>query len=249
MSTFANAPPTTNQPPTTRLGSAWRVCKGAAVILFVCWNLFFLAFRNPLDLWWSDCRGWFRTQSWWPNVRWLLDDRAEPAPKHWPTALTYPPTVNSITARYGKVCSVEQGWGMFTPSMARRAWYVYAELEFDEGPLEIVYSTNEFRHDTNYVRIGNWRGRKLEAVLIGPNPDDLARRKRNGDAEVVLWEAYARYVVKRWRTDHPNDPRRLVTVRLMTHAWSFPGSDEDPKSHTVGSSEYLGTFDPDGRLR
>jgi hypothetical protein len=223
------------------LKRAWRVVQGAAVVLFVCWNLLYLAVRNPLDLWWdNDTRTLAAEQTWWPKARWLLDDSDNN--DQW--------SLNKATDRYGEFAGIQQGWSMFTPWLARKSFYLSAEMEFDNGDRDVVYSTNEFRHDTFYLRIGNWRQRKLEDdTLVRPNPDDLTRYRNEKRPKLVLWEAYVRHAVRRWQAAHPNDPRRIVAVRLQSHYIRFPDPNADTKYFEKSEPECFGVFDPDGRLR
>jgi hypothetical protein len=214
------------------LGRAWRFLKGTAAFLFVCWNLFFLAFRNPLDLWWDDVEAWFEARPWWGSVGpWFKPaDRA--------------------TTRYGHVTGTEQGWSMFTPRVARAAPYLAAQLEFDDGTGDTVFSTNEFEHDKAYVRVGGWRQRRLEDKLANiDGPEKLAEYRAWGNPDLALWESYARHAARRWRAAHPDDRRRIVTIKLICRSTRFPEPGQDPKHFEQRGPWPVGEFDPDGRLR
>jgi hypothetical protein len=218
-------------PAGSRGWKTWRFVQNAAVFLFVCWNLFFFALRNPLDLWWDkSTREWASEQSWWPAVDW------------WFTPL------DTVTRRYGNVCGIEQGWWMFQAPLARSAPYLAAELAFDDGTSDLLLSTNEFPQDACYVRGWTYRLRKLEDQLVRQDPETLARYQRRGDGELTLWEAYTRHAVRRWRQAHPDDRRQVVTVRLLRRRRYFPTPDQDPKEAGETTTERIGTFTPDGTL-
>src|SRR5262245_29750628 len=139
---------------------------------------------------------------------------------------------------------------MFTPSMARGGLYIFAELEFDDGTGDTVWSANEFQQDRNYVRLGGWRLRKLEDYLVSKGePETLAWWKFKGYGELTLYESYARHAARRWREANPDDPRQVVVIRLKWHRIVFPKPDEDPRTFGDGGPWLIGEFEPDGRLR
>ena len=199
--------------------SAWccnGACRGcgrsprrAAVVLFVAWHLFFLAFRNPLDLWDKPVEDWCAKQGWWKDVRPYYDktDRA--------------------TRKYGNFFGIEQGWKMFPPPLARSAWFLDSEITFDDDGVETLPSDNE-PDLTHYLRLGGWRGRKLETYLVWATPEEL-RGSRSDDLPVFA--AYVRWRVRRWRETHPDDPRTPVKVKLVRHKIDLPQPGDDPTRH------------------
>jgi hypothetical protein len=191
------------------------------VFVFVSWHLFFLLFRNPLDLWWADLKPWLKDQSWWT--------RLEP--------------VDDVTYRYGNLIGVQQGWTMFTPPLARSAPFLAARLEFTDGSADFVYSENE-PDPTHFLRLGGWRQRKLEDYMV-----TIPSRKLPGHEELALFEAYARWSARRWKEAHGADPRELARIVLLKRSFDLPSPDQDPQQFQPPTVTVIGTFDPDGRLR
>jgi hypothetical protein len=213
-------------PPAGLLQRGWRYLKITAVVLFVCWQLFFLVFRNPLDLWWDDTlKDWCQRRSWWRTVRPEFE------------------RFDTLTRHYGNACGVEQGWCMFTPPMARKAPFLAARLEFSDGSEALLLSENEVDPARPYLRVGGWRQRKLEDILIGGSPRTLA-----DNVELSLWQAYARDAVRRWHQQHPDDPRTVTRVRLEERRFAFPRPGSDPHEYADPLLDEVGTFDADGRL-
>jgi hypothetical protein len=211
--------------PRSRLARLWRFIRAAVVFVFVCWHLFFLLFRNPLDLWWRDVESWAKERSWWA--------RAEPF---------YEP-VDRVTRRYGNLAAVQQGWSMFTPPLARSAPFLTARLDFTDGSQAFVFSENE-PDPTRFLRLGGWRQRKLEDYMVHTSPSDLP-----GNQELPLFEAYARWCARTWREAHADDPRELAKVVLLSRSFDFPEPGHDPSRFKPPSVSVIGTFGPDGKLR
>jgi len=200
--------------------------RDAAVFLFVCWNLVFLALRNPLDLGSEAWERWASRRWWWPG--WNAADRA--------------------TRRYATTCGLEQGWSMFSPPLWRSASFPLAGLEFDDGSADVVRSPNDLPPNSPYLRVGGWRQRKLEDEYI-VNQARFDRYRRTNASDLLLWQAYVRYAVRRWRAAHPDDPRRVIAVRLLRRHIDFPQPDEPPTHFTEAEPELIGVFEPDGRPR
>jgi hypothetical protein len=195
------------------------------VFVFVCWHLFFLLFRNPLDLWGNELEAWAKKQTWWA--------RAEPV---------FEP-VDRVTRRYGNLTGVQQGWGMFTPPLARSAPFLAARLDFTDGSATFVYSENE-PDPTHFLRLGGWRQRKLEDYMVHTKPHDLP-----GNQELPLFEAYARWCARLWREAHADDSREIAKVVLLNRNFELPEPGHDPRHFQPPTVTVIGTFGPDGRLR
>lgn len=211
--------------PRSVLRRLWRFTTAALVFVFVCWHLFFLLFRNPLDLWWNDLEPWVRKHDWWPRVKPEFE------------------TADAVTRRYGNLIGVQQGWSMFTPPMARGAPFLAARLEFADGSREFVLSENEPADPASFLRFGGWRTRKLEDYMVHTTPDEL-----RGHSELALYEAYARWCVRRWKETHPDDPRELARVVLLKRRFELPRPGDDPRHFDPPTVRVVGVFGPDGRL-
>jgi hypothetical protein len=194
------------------------------VAAFVAWHLFFLVFRNPLDLWREPILDWCKGRGWWPSAEAPFEQ------------------ADAATSRYGNLCGVPQGWRMFTAPLARSAPFLAARIEFTDGSREELRSLNE-PDPRSFVRLGGWRLRKLEDHLSDGRPETLP-----GNRERELWGAYVRWCVRRWRAGHPGDPRTPARVVLVRRQVTFPAPGDPPGSN--GEPEYhaVGTFLPDGRL-
>jgi hypothetical protein len=193
--------------------------------LFVCWHLFFLLVRNPLDLWYTPFKEWCQERGWWPR----LEPWVRP--------------VDRATGQYGNGLGVEQGWCMFTPPLARSAPFLAARIDFTDGTSEVLRSDNE-PDPTAFFRVGGWRQRKLEEYLVHPDETKLHEHE-----ELGLWEAYARWSVRRWKARHPEDRRTPRQVALLRRRIYFPVPGQDPGLYAEPEVYPIGTFDPDGRLQ
>jgi hypothetical protein len=235
----------------------WCRFKTGVVFVFVCWHLFFLLFRNPVDLWGKEMTTWCKGHGWWEQI--------EPC---------YEP-VERVTQKYENFFGVEQGWGMFGPPLADACPFLAVRLEFaddadqvpagaarvlgllasrnGQGPLlaaavgpllheETVLSANEPAPHA-YFRLGGWRLRKLEDQLLSAAPDDLP-----DDEDLLLYEQYVRWSVRRWRQAHPEDCRPIVRVLLLKRTLRFPRPGNDPAGYDPPEETALGAFGPDGRL-
>ena len=134
--------------------SAWRWFKTGVVVLFVCWQLFFLVVRNPLDFWYASFKKWCEEEKIW-------DDDKDPA--YGVKPLLDP--IDDVTLHYGNFGGIDQNWRMFTPPLARYAYFLAARIEFAEGGEEVIRSENEV-DPRGYFRFGGWRQRKLEDYLV-----------------------------------------------------------------------------------
>jgi hypothetical protein len=211
-------------PPPSRLRRLGRIACSTAVFLFVCWHLFFLAFRNPLDLWWtSEARKWADEQEWWPRIKRGFK------------------VLDNATYYYGTFFGIEQGWSMFTPPMARSAPFLAVRLDFTDGTSGELRSENE-PEPANFVRIGGWRQRKLEDHL------GYSEGKLEANEELPLWQAYARWSIRRWRAAHPEDQREVKRVVLLKRRIYFPAPDEKPGAYAEPEVTAVATFAPDGTL-
>jgi hypothetical protein len=216
----------------------WRWTKAAAITVFVCWQLFFLAWRNPADLWGDELHTWAAKQDRWDQVLHDFNKHrypsaatsrlgrrmraVEPAWERW-----YDPT-EKWTRNYGRVFAVEQGWSMFTPNLARGGSFLTARLEFSDGSEELVKSPNEPALESDdkprpkpFLRMGGWRQRKLEDSLAFTTPEKLARMDAADGDDLPLFEAYARWSVQRWRQGHPDDAREVHRIVLVRRRMAF----------------------------
>jgi hypothetical protein len=149
-------------PKRTPLGQAWLILKVGVITLFVAWQLFFLAVRNPVDLWDKESHDWATRQSRWGDVvhdfnNHRLASSAEHSPVGPQSTLgrklkaVEPPwersydEVDRWTKNYGRVLGVEQGWSMFTPNLAREGTFLAARIEFKNGQELLIKSENEPR--------------------------------------------------------------------------------------------------------
>ncbi len=205
----------------------WPFAERAAVVLFVGWHLFFLVFRNPLDLWNKPVEDWCAKQGWWKGV--------EP----------YYDKTDRVTRKYGNFFGIEQGWKMFPPPLARSGWFLESEITFDDNSVETLPSDNE-PDLTDYVRVGGWRGRKLETYLEWAAPEELHGERSD---DLPIFAAFVRWRVRRWRESHPDDPRTPVKVKLVRHKIDLPQPGDDPTKHPDKGVTEIGAFDADGRLQ
>jgi hypothetical protein len=222
----ASAPAPLPLPRPSPLRQVAIVLKVAAVAGFVLWQLFFLVVRNPLDFWYKPLKGWLRDEDLWDSSAKFVVDPADDA-----------------TTYYGDYTGIDQNWKMFTPPLARTATFLGVRVEFADGTSDVVASENEPADPQSYFRYGGWRQRKLEDQMAFSTPGSLW-----GEPERALWEAYARWSLRRWKAAHPNDPRTVTHVVLIGRRFTFPKPDEDPSA--VGGPEEStgGTFLPDGTL-
>ncbi len=235
--------PTPTSSPLERFLRALRI---VAITAFVCWHLFYLLFRNPLDLWWNEIvTGWLKKQVWWDRPLVTMQQNFPNDPRH---VVVTPgkifSTIDMATDRYGHFFGVEQGWSMFTPPIARKAPFLAAEIELNDDSREVLLSPNEVSLPEGwYFRWDGWRQRKLEDYMIYENTDSIP-----GKSDPQIFQAYVRWAVRRWRAQHPDDPREVVRVRLLKRNWSLPGPDESRTAHQVKVTE-IGTFTPDGAFQ
>jgi hypothetical protein len=237
----------------------WCWFKTGIVFVFVCWHLFFLLFRNPVDLWDEEITKWGKGHDWWERV----------GPGY--------SRAKRVTRKYQHFFGIDQDWGMFSPPMAETCPFLAARLEFaddagqvpagatrvlgllasgsGQGPLlaatavgpprseETILSENE-PDPRAYFRLGGWRLRKLEDKLVGTAPGTLP----DDDEDLPLYEQYVRWSVRRWRQAHPEDRRPLVRVLLLKRRLTFPQPGHDPATYDPPEETVLGAFSPDGRL-
>ncbi len=201
-----------------------RTPKTAAVVLFVVWQLFVLLVRNPLDFWYTPLKHWCEEKNIWERAKLVVDP------------------VDKATSCYANFCGIDQNWKMFVPPLARSASFLAARVEFTDGTDELLRSDNE-PEPLSYFRFGGWRQRKLEDYLVNKAPDELP-----GDDELPLWEAYARWSVRRWRQRHPDDDRVPARVTLLRRVVTFPEPSEDPSVYEEAEVSTVGVFRPDGSL-
>ena len=132
---------------------------------------------------------------------------------------------------------------MFVPPLARSASFLAARIEFTDGTDLILRSDNE-PDPLGYFRFGGWRQRKLEDYLVYKTPEDLP-----GDDELPLWEAYARWSVRRWRERSPDDLRERRCVSSCCAAFSRSRSRRKiPSVYEEAAVSTVGVFRPDGSL-
>lgn len=218
------------------LGLIGTVLKRAIIFAFVLWQLFFLAFRNPVDLWQEDFEKWAKSQSWWdankPTWRRYEEDYFDP--------------VSKATKAYSRVFAVEQGWSMFTPNLARRGRFLDARIDFSDGTEIDILSENQIHRyeiDDNkdgayrpkpFLRFGGWRQRKLEDSLIDAEPDKIA------DADDLA--LYGPFV--RWTVQHGNNAIRPTRASLSASSCcaassTFPRSRKIRKIHSTSLYQTL----------
>jgi hypothetical protein len=202
----------------------WPRVRTAVVVLFVGWQLFFLLIRNPLDFWYTPIKRWCQEKNIWDSVKVVLDP------------------VDDATRDYGNFCGIDQNWKMFVPPLARSASFLAARVEFTDGTDELILSDNE-PDPLRYFRFGGWRQRKLEDYLVFKTPEQLP-----SDDELPLWNAYARWSVRRWRERHPDDDRIPARVVLLHRVITFPEPSENPSVYEEAAVSTIGVFHPDGSL-
>jgi len=244
-----DTPPTVFQErPTPAVSPVRRFFASLRVVLiaaFVCWHLFFLLFRNPLDLWWHELvDDGLKKLSWWDTPLVTMQQAFPNDPRH---VVVTPgkifSTIDMATWRYGNYFGIEQGWSMFSPPIARRGSFLAAEVILDDGSTEMLLSPNEKPlPDGFYFRWGGWRQRKLEDYLLYETPESIA-----GKSDPQIAQAYVRWSVRRWREINFYDPRLVARVRLVKRTWEFPHHTDPPNKLTLSEST-IGTFLPDGSL-
>jgi hypothetical protein len=207
-----------------RFPRMWPRAKTTAVFLFVGWQMFFLIVRNPLDFWYAPIKNYCVDHLIWESVKKGLDP------------------VDDATRHYGNFTGIDQNWRMFVPPMARSASFLAARVEFTDGTDVLLRSDNE-PDPLSYFRFGGWRQRKLEDYLVYKTPENLP-----GDDELPLWEAYARWCVRRWREGSPDDSRTPARVVLLRRVITFPEPSENPSVYEEAAVSTVGVFHPDGSL-
>lgn len=229
--------------PVSQVGQFLRRARITIIVLFVCWHLFSLLFRNIFDLWWDDLvPNGLKKLTWWEVPVLTMHQNFPNDPRH--VELTPGKvfsTIDMATYRYLNYFGIEQGWSMFSPPIARRAAFVAAEIQFADGSNETLLSPNEFPFQ-GYFRWDGWRQRKLEDNLVYATPESIEDK-----SDPQLFEAYVRWSVRRWRDQNPEDLRVVSQVKLLKRNWSLPGPEEDPHSHFLEITE-ISTFTPDGKL-
>jgi hypothetical protein len=207
----------------TPLAQGWRFFKGFLVFLIVTFHLVVLAIRNPLDLWHKPIKEWLEKEGYWKQYGERFD------------------LADNFTKKYTNFVGCEQRWVMFSPPLARRAPFLAVRYEFTDGSSEMVLSEQEPADMTSFFRVGGWQQRKLEDFLL-----DVPSNPKTDD-EFPVWEAFARYSVRQWRQQHPNDPRKIDRVVLVRRRISFPAHDKDPRINELLSEKDLAVFDAEGR--
>jgi len=208
----------------------WRWLRICAATLFVCWSLFVLCVRNPLDLWWDDhIKGWCEKHGWWKGQK--LDEKFD--------------KVDRVTRYYANFCGIEQGWSMFTPEMARSSPFLAARLEFDDESSAEVRSPNEPADPHRYFRFGGWRQRKLEDWL---GSSTRVKELHHQHEDLPVYEAYARWCIRRWHEQHPDERRTVRRVVLFKRRFIFPKPGTDPRQIGEPETYDLAIFGPDGRF-
>lgn len=213
----------TDRPRRSWFGRLWRVVQTTLIVLFVCWHLFFMFVRNHLDLWEDTILGWAKEQTWWSRVE---------RPVH---------HIDYKTWYYGNFTGCEQGWGMFSPPMARRVAFMGGKLIFSDGSHAIVTSINEPQDPASYFRAGGWRQRKLEDCLGWVKPESIPE-----SADLPVYGAFIRWYIRTWRQAHPDDPRTVSEVHLIYRNYVLPGVDQDPASFAPPTESVLAVFSPEG---
>jgi hypothetical protein len=216
---------------TSWLRWTWRWLKTGVVFLFVCWQLFFLLVRNPLDFYYTSIQEWCQANKIW-------DDASDP--NYGVRPILDP--IDDATRHYGNFAGIEQNWQMFTPPLARYTYFLAARIDFAEGGEEVIRSENEV-DPRGYFRFGGWRQRKLEDYLVSKKGELW-----QGNEELPLWEAYVRWSVRRWRERFPDDLRTPKEVVLFRRDFNFPKPTEDPSVFAEPEVYTVGVFLPDGRL-
>jgi hypothetical protein len=267
----AAAFPATVWPSATR-----RYAMGALVTIFVLWHVFFLAFRNPIDLWWEDVEKWLNKKTWWTK-----DGDKKDAKSLEQEFNTYFKPADKLTRGYGRFFGIEQGWSMFTPNMARGVSFMAARIEFTDhsevvirSPNEPVWEADDASGDAKatklykpkpFFRLGGWRQRKLEDELAFTTPDDLPQKD-----DLPLFARYVQWSVRRWREANPEDKRKPERVVLIRRRFPLPPYNEEglmevmldrmnempradqktqPPIYREPEIYTIGYFNPDGTLR
>jgi hypothetical protein len=192
---------------------------------FVCWHLFAIVVRNPLDLWSTDIKAWAERD----KERWA----------EWGPAYTW---IDNWTKSYNRLTGCEQGWTMFTPPLWRMAPFLTVRIEFADGTDAVLPSLNAI-DPQSYLRLGGARLRKLETSLYRHSPKDLPDFE-----DLPVYAAYVRWSLRRWQEQAPADHRQPVRVHLFKSCLKFPEPDEDPHHITEEATQPVGTFDPQGKL-
>ena len=218
----------------------WRYTRGSLIFLFVVFHLLLLAIRNPLDIYYKDIIVWLKEEPAWGG--WSSDED-DPPPTWWDRYGEEFQRVDQFTYRYANLFGVEQGWNMFTPPVAREAYFLAVRLEFRDGTSALLISDNEPIDPTRYFRLGGWQTRKLEEILLRP-PDDFGT-----DPKVMsMWTSYARHAVRKWQAGHPEDSRKVEHIVFLRRRIDFPKPGENYEDSDTRYEEDFATFDEEGRL-
>ena len=115
-------------------------------------------------------------------------------------------------------------------------------IEFTDGSSELLRSKVE-PDPTAFFRVGGWQQRKHEDYLLNHAEDDMAK-----NPELPLWEANARRALRRWRTAHDSDARKVDHVVLVRRYIYFPTPEQDPRQYEPAKETGVLRFDAEGRM-
>jgi hypothetical protein len=139
---------------------------------------------------------------------------------------------------------------MFSPPLARKAYFIEIELIFDDKTTEMVYSPNapdvvqRGGLTSGYIRLGGWRQRKLEDYLLDAT-SETGSKPISGKTDMMVYQAYIRWCIRRWREKNPDDPREVVKVGFHYRLVYFPDPNADPMRFRT-ETDLMANFTPDG---
>ncbi|MBX9678585.1 MAG: hypothetical protein K2X38_07455 [Gemmataceae bacterium] len=234
--------------------------KSSLLGFFVVLQIGFLAVSNGIG-WLQDVR-----EEMNPAVK----DAVKKVASDWPSKegplweTTH--AAHDLTRRYAEVTGQFQTWCLFAPSIGRECVFLSLELNFADGRKQVrLRSDNEPPNPTSYLRVGNFRLRRIENNLTltlreweGETDEDKKKRWASKIKEFIdeyerILAAYLRWRVNAWQVEHPGEPNP-ATITLMMRRYHVNDVDherywEGPFEVPVGvfgleSGAFIERYDP-----
>jgi hypothetical protein len=196
--------------------------KSSLLGCFVVLQIVFLAVSNGIG-WLQDVR---------EDMNPAVKDAVKKVAADWPNKegplweATH--TAHNLSRRYAEATGQFQTWCLFAPSIGRECVFLAIELNFADGRKSVrLISDNEPADLARYVRIGNFRLRRIENNLTltlreweGETDEDKKKRWGNKIKEFIdeyerILAAYLRWRINGWQTLHPDQPKPVSVTLIM----------------------------------
>ncbi len=149
--------------------------------------------------------------------------------------------IGDISDFYRQLTGQPQNWGLFAPNVTRGGSFPAIKLRFDDKATESLLSHNEPEDYERYLRVGDFRMRRLEETLTLDlvEEDDVAagsvdEQRRTSIRDYVRdyranIRAFLRWKLKAWQqnNEHRDEP---VAVELWLRSYRIrpPGDGPSP---------------------